>query len=244
MEALEEPMSVSASDPANYKESIRQEWQRTAHGWHDWMPMINRWLAEPTEWMLAHAGVERGSRVLDTAAGDGGQSLLAAQRVGPDGYVLATDIASNCVALAAQLAVEHGLGQLHAQCMDAEQLDLPDASFDAVISRLGVMYLPAARRGFAEMLRVLRPGGRAAVIVFGSAQANPFFSVPISIIRRHAGLPAPQPVQPGPFSLASPDKLAQLFHAAGFAEIQTQIIQAPLRLPSAAECVRVRREAS
>jgi SAM-dependent methyltransferase len=237
-------MGDSSSDSMSYKDSIRHEWQRTARGWHDWMPMINGWLTGATELMLSLAGVKIGSRVLDTAAGDGGQSLIAAQRVGPNGYVLATDIAPNFVTLASQLARDLGLDQLHARVMDAEQLDLSNQSFDAVISRLGVMYLPNPRRGFAEMARVLRSGGRAAVIVLGNAQGSPFFSIPVSIIRRRAALPQPQPGQPGPFSLGSPAILAGLFREAGFCEIETHVVNAPLRLKSAAECVRFRREAS
>src|SRR5256885_16561962 len=108
-------MGGPSSDPRSYKDSLRQEWQRTAGGWHDWMPVINVWLADATEQMLALAGVKSGSRVLDIAAGNGGQSLAAARRVGPNGYVLATDIASNFVALASQLARDRGLDQLHAQ---------------------------------------------------------------------------------------------------------------------------------
>lgn len=237
-------MTASASDPLSYKESFRQEWQRTAQGWHDWIAVINTWLADVTEQMLSLAGVQNGSRVLDLAAGDGGQSLAAAQRTGPEGYVLATDIASNFVALASQLAHERALPQLHAQVMDAEQLELPDNSFNAVISRLGVMYLPNPRLAFGEMLRVLRPGGRAAVIVYGNAQGSPHITIPVNIIRRRLNLPPPRADQPGPFSLGSPARLADLFHEAGFQEVETHVVNAPLRLKSAAECVRFRREAA
>ena len=237
-------MGVSSSDPISYKESLRQEWQRTAGGWHGLMPVINAWLADATEQMLSLAGVKIGSRVLDIAAGDGGQSLAAAQRVGPNGYVLATDIASNLAALASQLARDRGLNQLRAQVMDAEQFSLANESFDAVISRMGVMYLPNPHQSFREMTRVLRPGGRAAVIVYGNAQGSPHMTIPVSIIRRRANLPPSQAGQPGPFSLGSPATLADLFREAGFREIETRVVNAPLRFKSAAECVRFRRESA
>ena len=83
-------MTAASADAIRYKESFRQEWQRTAQGWHNWIVVINTWLADATEQMLSLAGVQNGSRVLDLAAGDGGQSLAAAQRVGTEGYVLAT----------------------------------------------------------------------------------------------------------------------------------------------------------
>ena len=156
-------------DPVAYKQAITQEWGRAAQGWHRWIPAINAWLSVATETMLDQAGVGEGCRVIDIAAGDGGQSVAAAGRVGPSGEVLATDIASEFVKLANAVASEMGLTQLSAQVMDAESLTLPDDRFDAAISRLGLMYLPDLRRGLLEIKRVLRPGGRLSAVVFTTA---------------------------------------------------------------------------
>jgi ubiquinone/menaquinone biosynthesis C-methylase UbiE len=129
-------------DPTKYKEGVLAEWQKTAEDWHRWNPFISRWLETATELMLDLAAVGQGGRVLDLAAGDGDQTLAAARRVGPSGYVLATDIAPNFVALAAQAAHLAGLDNVEAQQMGGEVLELKDSTFDSIICRLGLMYFP------------------------------------------------------------------------------------------------------
>ncbi|MGI9352399.1 MAG: class I SAM-dependent methyltransferase [Rhizobiaceae bacterium] len=233
-----------AFDAASYKQAVKEEWGRAAQGWHDWIPAINAWLNSVTETMLDQAGVVSGSRVIDIAAGDGGQSVSAAERVGPSGEVLATDIAPEFIELANAVAARMGLTQLKGEVMDAESLPLPDDRFDAATSRLGLMYLPDIEKGLSEIKRVLRPGGRVSAIVFTTAEKTPFFSIPVKLIREKRSLSAPEPGQPGPFSLGTPGHLAGHFRTAGYQDIQEQFVQAPLRFASAGECVRWRREAS
>ncbi len=233
-----------AFDPVAYKQAITEEWGRAAQGWHRWIPSINAWLEAATEAMLDQAGVREGGRVIDLAAGDGGQSIAAAQRVGAAGEVLATDIAPEFVKLANAVASGMGLTHLKAEVMDVESLALPDGQFDAAICRLGLMYLPELQRGLTEIKRVLRPGGRISAVVFTTAEKTPFFSIPVKLIRERRGLPSPERGQPGPFSLGSPGMLARNLADAGFKDTREQFIEAPLRFESANECVRWRREAS
>jgi SAM-dependent methyltransferase len=192
--------------------------------------------------MLDLASVSRGLRVLDVAAGAGDQTLQAAARVGPGGSVLATDISPAILDFAAREAASAGHKSVKTQAMDGESLDLEDASFDVVMSRVGLIYFPDQQRALAEMRRVLVPGGRVAAIVYSTADKNAFFSVPVSIIRRHAGLGAPLPGQPGPFSLGAPSALEAAFVRAGFRDVKVETVSAPLRMPSAAECLRFERE--
>jgi len=125
---------TSAFDPAAYKETTRLQWQETAPAWRDWGPLLESWLGEATELMLDLAGIGPGMKVLDVAAGAGGQTLKAARRVGTSGAVLATDISSNIIELAARDARAAGLSNVAARVMDGENLDVSDASVDAVIS--------------------------------------------------------------------------------------------------------------
>lgn len=231
-------------DPIKYKEAIRAEWQKTAEGWHRWIPFVSQWLGPATELMLDLAELAPGDHVLDLAAGDGDQSLAAARRVGPTGYVLATDLAPNLVAFAAQSARTSGLENVEARVMDGENLELEDASFDAVISRLGLMYFPNLQRSLEEIRRVLKPGGRVSVIVFGKPECSPFFSIPVSIIRRRAQLPPPSPGQPGPFSLGAPGVLGDALRSGGFKGVRAELFSAPVRMASGAECLRWREESS
>src|SRR3954465_10431472 len=192
-------------DPVQYKSTTRQQWEDAAEAWNRWGPVLETWLGPATEKMLDAANVISGSRVLDVAAGGGGQTLAAARRVGPDGHVLATDISPRILSYAAQVTAEAGLTNVDTQMADGEALDgLPAASFDAVISRVGLIYFPDQQAALAGMKRALRPGGRIAAVVYSTPASNGFFSVPVGIIRRRAELPAPLPGQPGPFSLGSP----------------------------------------
>jgi hypothetical protein len=115
-------------------------------------------------------------------------------------------------------------------------------SYDAVICRLGLFFLPSLSTALVEMRRVLKPGGRIGAIVFSTPEKNPFFSIPISLIRQRAQLPPPRPGQPGPFSLGAPGALEQAFANAGFREVEAHQVAAPLRMVSAAECVQFERE--
>ena len=235
-------MATAVFDPTKYKETTRAQWQSAAEAWHRWGPALERWLGPATEQMFDMAGIRTGNFVLDVAAGAGGQSLAAARRVGPSGHVLATDISPKILEYSAQAAQAAGLTQLSTQELDGENLDVPADHFDAVISRVGLIYFPDQKKALAGMRRALKPGGRVAAIVYSTAENNKFFSIPVSIIRRRAQLPPPLPGQPGPFSLGGPDVLQGALEQAGFREVQTRTVPVPLLMPSAADCVRFESE--
>lgn len=144
---------------------------------------------------------------------------------------------------AAKSAAETGLNNVETFEADGEALgDLPPVSFDAVISRVGLIYFPDQQAALAGMHRALRPGGRLAAIVYSTPDRNEFFSLPVSIIRERAQLAPPLPGQPGPFSLGGPGVLEAALATAGFRDVRVETVPSPLRLPSAAECVRFERE--
>ena len=229
-------------DPIKYKETTRDQWQAAAEPWYRWGPTVEEWLGRATETILDMARVGSASHVLDVAAGAGGQTIAAAKRVGPGGYVSATDISSNILEFASEDARQKGLGNVETRVMDGESLEeLEQESFDAVISRVGLIYFPDQHKALSGMVRALKPGGRIASIVYSTAENNKFFSIPVSIIRKRAQLPPPLPGQPGPFSLGGVGALEEAYQRAGFREAQTRIVPSPLRLSSAAECVRFER---
>jgi len=235
-------MSNATFDPDAYKRTTTDQWQTAAEPWHRWGPTLEAWLGAATETMLDMAGVAQGARVLDVAAGAGGQTLAAARRVGPDGHVLATDISSNILAFAEHSAREAGLRNVETRVLDGEELDVQPGAFDAVISRVGFIYFPDQHAAFVGVRRALTPGGRLAGIVYSTPEANPFFSIPVSIVRRRAQLPAPAQGQPGPFSLGAPGAIEAALERAGFVDVEVRRVSAPLRLPSTAEYVRFARE--
>jgi SAM-dependent methyltransferase len=235
-------MTQSSFDPLKYKETTREQWQHAAEPWRKYAPTLNEWLGPATERLLDLTGVGAGQRVLDVAAGAGEQTLAIARRVGPGGSVLATDIAPRILELCAEEARRAGLTNVTTRVMDGENLDLPDGSVDAVVSRVGLIYFPDQHRALTEMRRVLVPGGRVAAIVYSTPENNRFFSLPVSIIRRRANLGPTLPGQPGPFSLGGPGVLATAYERAGFRDVTVEVRPAPLRLPDAAAYVLFARE--
>jgi len=229
-------------DAAAYKATTRAQWENAADAWHRWGPTLEAWLGAATEAMLDLAGIGEGARVLDVAAGAGGQTLAAARRVGPGGAVLATDISPAILRFAESEAARAGLSNVAVRDMDGERLDVDPGFYDAAISRVGLIYFPDQLAALTGILRALRPGGTFATVTYSTPDNNRFFSIPVAVIRRRAQLPPPASGQPGPFSLGAPGVLGAALADAGFIDIDVRTVAAPLRLSSAAECVRFERE--
>jgi ubiquinone/menaquinone biosynthesis C-methylase UbiE len=236
-------IAAAPFDPEKFRQTTRAQWESAAEAWDGWGPLLGRWLGPATEAMLDMAAVGRGSRVLDIAAGAGEQTLSAACRAGAGGHVLATDISPAILRYALDAARKAGLANVAVRELDGERHDtLPEGSFDAAISRVGLIYFPDQQRALAGIRKALRPGGRFAAVTYSTPEKNGFFAVPVGIIRRRAKLPPPLPGQPGPFSLGGEGVLARALQQAGFRDVEVRRIDSPVRLPSAAECVRFERE--
>lgn len=230
-------------DAVAYKTTTRRQWDEAAEAWARWGPTLEDWLGEATEAMLDAAGVEVGSRVLDVAAGAGGQGLAAARRTGPSGSVVLTDLSPEILTYAERAAAEEGLRHLTTAQADGEELDDRwTEHFDAAICRLGLIYFPDQQGALRGIRRALREGGRFAAVVYSAADRNRFFSVPVSIIRERAGLGAPLPGQPGPFSLGDAAVARAALEEAGFRDVTVRTLDAPLRMADAAECLRFEQE--
>jgi ubiquinone/menaquinone biosynthesis C-methylase UbiE len=175
------------------------------------------WLGEATELMLDQAGVGPGSRVLDVAAGAGGQTLMAARRTGPDGILLATDIAEKSVELVRLNALAEGVSNVYATVADAEQLDFDPSAFDAAICRLGLMFVPDVSAALRAIRTALRLGGRFSAIVYDASEHN---SVLAAITATDE-----------PFRLSAPGVLEAALEDAGFVDVEVERVDAPLELP-------------
>jgi SAM-dependent methyltransferase len=230
-------------DPIKYKQTTLLQWNTAAEAWYRWTPLLSRWLGPATEIMFDMCGVTEGGRVLDVAAGAGEQSVAAAKRVGETGEVLATDLSPDILEFAALSAKLAGMSNIRTQVLDGENLvDLHGGLFDAIISRVGLIYFPDQQKALTGMRQQLRTDGKVAVMVYSTAEKNPFFSTPVSIIRRRANLPTPQPGQPGPFSLGADGALEKALVQAGYQDVNVVAINAPVRLSNAAECLQFEQE--
>jgi SAM-dependent methyltransferase len=221
------------TDPQAFKVHARAQWDHCAQGWNDHAPQISRWLRVATDAMLDMASICPGSRVLDVAAGAGNQTLDIARRIGPTGKVLATDLSPSILALAQANAVRAGLDNVTTLMADGEELPVEAGSFDCAVCRLGLMLFPDPGRAVEAFHRALRPGGGVCVMVFGRPERNPCITTLISTAREHAGLPPPDPLQPGGLlSLGRPGLLDAIFRQAGFADVASTTLDAPFELPS------------
>jgi len=230
-------MNSSINDPINgthtFKASMRAQWDTAAAGWNAHTADLRAWLHKPTDAMCRMAGVRAGSRVLDVAAGSGDQTLAIAQEVGAQGYVLATDLSPAIVALARDNAVRAGFAHVETRVADGEDLGVPEASFDAAVCRLGLMFFPDPLRGLREIHRALRPGGGVCTMVFSRPEKNPCLTILMSTALKHAGLPARDPfLAGGLLSLGQPGRIDALFRSARFHDVATTALDAVFRLPS------------
>lgn len=216
------------------REAAVEQWEAAAQGWNEHGPIIRTWLREATDAMLGMAGVRRGARVLDVAAGAGDQTLDIAERVGAQGYVLATDFSPGILGYARDNARRAGHRNVETRVADGERLAVEAASFDAAVCRLGLMLFSDPLAALRGMHQALRPGGGVCTMVFSAPQANPCVATLMATALEHAGLPPADPFRPGSLlSLGKPGLVDELFRAAGFRDVATTRLDAPFRLPSA-----------
>jgi ubiquinone/menaquinone biosynthesis C-methylase UbiE len=213
---------------------------------HEQQPQVNIWnspevvknwekqteprqtvMEEATEEMLLAAGLKSGDHVLDLAAGTGDQSLLAARKVGPGGMVLATDLSREMLHVAAKRAQAEGFTTIMTRVMDAEQLNLEERSFDAVICRNGLTHLPHLQAALEGMRRVLKPGGKLAALVWSH---NPFHLLPLTILAKYVGEASAN--LPNPFTLSDPAVFEQALREAGFRDVMIRPIALRLQFAS------------
>ncbi|HUE84872.1 MAG TPA: methyltransferase domain-containing protein [Vicinamibacterales bacterium] len=173
--------------------------------------------------LLRLAALRPGEHVLELACGTGLVTFPAAEAVGHSGSVLATDISDKMVQFTAGEAARRGLSQVRCVRMGAESLELPDASFDAVLCALGLMYVPEVAAALAEMHRVLAPGGRAVAAVWGARNRCGWADIfPIVESRVQSD------VCPMFFQLGTGDSLAERFTHAGFRDVTTERLSTEL----------------
>lgn len=203
-------------DNETVHERMRAAWGGVADGWGAQSKAGDNGQAAATDWLLSRTDPRPGEVVLDLAGGAGGLGRLAAQRVGPDGLVLATDFAPKMVEVARTIADEEHLTNIEFRVLDAQQMDLDDESVDVVLCRSGIMLMVDPGAALREVRRVLRDGGRLACSVFTTPEQNPWATTMIGPFVARGLLEPPEPGGPGMFALGRPGVLRALIDAAGF----------------------------
>lgn len=188
--------------------------------------------------LIELAEIRPGNRVLDVATGIGEPAVTAARKVGPSGKVTAIDLSPAMLSIARERAKQSGLSDIiEFQEADAESLGLPPSSFDAIVCRFGLMFMPDLVSALKTMRGLLAPNGRIAAAVWSSMDRVPAFLIPFEIVSRETGTPPPPPGSPGPFSLADTSLLRKKFEQAGFNDIKIESSKMDFKLPSPEEYV-------
>jgi len=217
------------------KEQQRAQWRDAADAWDRYFEWYSRAFAPVMTWCADAIAAAPGMHVLDVAAGSGQPALAIAPRVQPSGTILGIDFSPEMVAVAERRARQAGASNVSFGTMDAEQLELPDASFDAVTCACGLIFFPDAHRALAEMRRVLKPGGRIAIVVWDQPLKSPFVTVGGGAVSRfHAPTP-PNPNSPGAFRFAKPGVLERVLHDAGFGDVTIASVPMPIEFESTQE---------
>ena len=222
---------------------LRDTWESAAPGWAKWEHVFSEGLSRATDTLIEMAGIAPGMRVLDLACGAGSQSIEAARRVGPEGKVIASDISAAMLAHVRRNAAKAGLQNVETIECAADELDETLLPFDAAICRLGLMLFPSPRGALEAIQRVLRPGARFAALVFTTPASNPFMAQSMAILLRHAGKSPPGPGQPGIFALGGDRVLEGLLQNGGLIDVQTRVVTAVFRLPSASDALEMMQQA-
>jgi SAM-dependent methyltransferase len=207
-------------------------WAAVATSWSEHASYVDARGAGVTARMLELAAPAAGERVLELACGPAGVGLAAARLVGPTGEVVVTDIAAGMTEIAAARAAALGLQNVRARVRDLEQIDEPDGSFDVVLCREGLMFAVDPARASREIARVLRPGGRVAIAVWGARARNPWLGVVFDAASAQLGKPLPPPGVPNPFSLGDAGRLAEALRAGALDDVAVSELPTPLRAAS------------
>jgi ubiquinone/menaquinone biosynthesis C-methylase UbiE len=216
-------------DPRLQKRVQRYGWDKASDQYDGfWAKQL-----EPAQTrMIEMAALERGEHVLDTACGTGLVTFRAAEAVGPDGRVVGTDISEEMVRMVSEIASQRGISHVSFERMDAEALALDDASFDAALCGLGLMYFPDPIKAFKEMARVLRPDGRVGLAVWGARQNCGWAEIfPIVDAR------VKSEVCPLFFQLGTGDALRHTMSAAGLVDIEIDRLTTTLHYDSAEDAI-------
>src|SRR3954452_12527747 len=207
-------------------------WGSVALAWGAEADFVDARSESLTARMLELGQLAPGHRVLELACGPGGAGLAAAALVAPNGEVVLSDVASEMTAIAAARAAALGLGNVSTLDLDLESIEQPDASYDVVLCREGLMFATDHAAATREIVRVLRPGGRAAVAVWGPRERNPWLALVFDVVSEQIGAPVPPPGVPTPFSLGDIGRVEELLTGARLSAVRITELSTPLRAGS------------
>lgn len=229
-------MTNSEFDNTQFKIEQGKNWDNVAQGWQKWWKVFEKGGQKVSDKLVELADIRPGQKVLDIATGIGEPAMTAARIVGSKGYVTATDISKEMLAIGKERAKHEGLKNMEFRQVDVEGGNLPLSTFDAVICRWGLMFLPNPTLALKNIQRTLVPGGRFAAVVWAESTKVPQLNLPMTVVKQELLLPSPLERGPGPFSLSDLNKLRSLLQV-GFSDVRIEKIQVTFEFDSAEDFV-------
>jgi ubiquinone/menaquinone biosynthesis C-methylase UbiE len=217
------------------EQEIINRWSGSAPFWEKHHEIIRQMFAPITQALVEDGGIGSQQVVLDIATGPGEPALSVAALVGPEGKVFGIDPIPEMVAAARRAADRLELRNVQFDVAFADHLPFPADTFDAVISRFGVMFFPSPVDAVREMLRVLKPGRRLALAVWHFAERNPFHYSLSRVIDRYIDSPPPAPDALDAFRFASPGTLRKVLNQAGAIALSERLLQFTIQAPMSVE---------
>ena len=228
-------MDAKSIDAAEFRDAQRDQWNAAAVGWNEWSSYTDDQAGHICERLVEMAGINEGDRVLDVAAGYGEPSLTAARKTGPDGSVIATDISAEMVNFGRQRAAALGVENIEFMQSDAHSLDFQAESFDAAVSRWGIIFDPDGEGAAAKVRGFLKPGSRFAIASWGPPERVPFLAIAMKTAMERLDLEAPPPGTPGPLSRPTEEAIGGLLEGGGFSNIEVEELDVTFAFDSADE---------
>jgi SAM-dependent methyltransferase len=220
---------MNLDDPA-------QSWSDVAAAWDASVDFVDDHSAAATARLVDRVDVHSGDRVLELAAGPGSIGQQLSTLVGPTGTVLLSDIAPGMVDVARRR--NGGLDNVEVAVLDLTAIDRPDRSFDVVVCRMGLMFAPEPADSFAEIHRVLAPGGRLGALTWAGMEHNPWMTCVGMAAMINGLVSGGPPVGPGGiFSLGDPTQVEAVAKGAGFVDVTVEEIDLTFTSPSIDEHV-------
>jgi enediyne biosynthesis protein CalE5 len=215
-------MEAKAIDPEEFREGQRTQWNTAASGWRKWSELIDTAASGVSERLVELAGVSPGSSVIDIGAGYGEPSLTAARVAGPDGNVVAVDPSAEMIGFGRERVAGAGVENIEFVEANAFGVDFPEDTFDAALSRWGIIFDPDGEGAAAAVRGFMKKGGRMAISSWGPPDKTPMLGIPMRTAMSELNVDPPPPGTPGPLSRPSGEALGGLLEGGGFTDIQTE----------------------
>jgi enediyne biosynthesis protein CalE5 len=223
---------ASQIDPTQFRDAQQNQWDGAASGWDKWEELMGPATQGVSDKLVEMAGVQTGSRVLDVAAGLGEPSLTAARAAGPDGQVVATDISAEMLDFGRRRAANAGVENIEFVQAAGADLDFPEDSFDAAVSRWGIIFEPDGEGTAAKVRGFLKPGSRMAISSWGTPDRVPMLGIPVRTVVETLGVSLPPPGTPGPLSRPTPEAIGGLLEGGGFSDVEVEELEVVLSYDS------------